>query len=639
MRSDNNNPDTTSSAKRTYSRLRLPLALTAAVAGVALAGTADAAQLGSFGGFGGKMMGGGGGARGITGTPGATGITGARGITTAPGITGAAGTRGIIGTTGPRGITGFPSTIGTINPTVKPPKVGITGGKPPKVGGITGGGISGGGITGTPGAGTTGNPGGKPPKGGGTTGGDGGRVSGGDDGNRHPRKPRYPKIPIIVGVPTAITAATPVLGAVTPGGGSTTSTVNQSGGGGSSSSPPIARRASSGVPPGNERRYVPDEVLIQLAASVPEETIDGLIRRLRLNRVASFTSNGVTMFRWKIPDQRSVPTVIRSLEAERIALAVQPNYLYQLQEEEPAPGDELSARPPVTQSDPGQYAPAKLRLRQAHELAKGQKVLVAVIDSGVDLTHPELEGMVAGSFDALDSDEKAHAHGTGVAGAIVARARLTGTAPEARILAARAFSAKEKTPEATTYGINRSIDWAIASGAHVINMSFAGPRDPSIEQRVAQARKKGVVLIAAAGNAGPKSGPLYPAAYPNVIAVTATDADDRLFHAANRGGHIAVAAPGVDLLLPAPETGYQVTTGTSFAAAEVSGIVALMLERKPDLGHEGVRKALTGTARDLGPKGADTQFGSGLVDAYQAIRSLEPATTGAAARIVPAANR
>jgi hypothetical protein len=64
-----------------------------------------------------------------------------------------------------------------------------------------------------------------------------------------------------------------------------------------------------------------------------------------------------------------------------------------------------------------------------------------------------------------------------------------------------------------------------------------------------------------------------------------------------------------------------------------------MLERKPDLGHEGVRKALTGTARDLGPKGADAQFGSGLVDAYEAIRSLEPATTGAAARVVPTANR
>src|SRR5262249_47323129 len=81
------------------------------------------------------------------------------------------------------------------------------------------------------------------------------------------------------------------------------------------------------------------------------------------------------------------------------------------------------------------------------------------------------------------------------------------------------------------------------------------------------------------------------------------DADDRLFQGANRGSHIAVAAPGVDLLLPAPQAGYQVTTGTSFAAAEVSGIAALLLERKPDLGYDGVRGALTATARDLGPKG------------------------------------
>ncbi len=381
------------------------------------------------------------------------------------------------------------------------------------------------------------------------------------------------------------------------------------------------------MPPANERRYGPDEVLIQFASSVPNETIDALGRRLRLNRVASFTSNDVTMSRWRIPDRRSVPAVIHSLEAERIVLAAQPNYIYQLQQQL-APEDEPPAAALLGQGDPGQYALAKLRLRQAHELAKGDKVLIAVINSGVDLAHPELAGMVVDSFDALDSDEKPHAHGTAVAGAIVAHARLMGAAPEARILAARAFSAKERTPEATTYSINQGIDWALARGARIINMSFTGPRDPSIEQRMAQARKQGLILIAAAGNAGAKSGPLYPAAYSNVIAVTATDADDRLFPGANRGSHIAVAAPGVDLLLPAPEAGYQMTTGTSFAAAEVSGIAALMLERRPDLGYDGVRKALIATARDLGPKGVDPQFGAGLVDAYRAILSLEPAAPG-----------
>ena len=211
-----------------------------------------------------------------------------------------------------------------------------------------------------------------------------------------------------------------------------------------------------------------------------------------------------------------------------------------------------------------------------------------------------------------------------------------GVAPEARILAVRVFSAKAKTTEATTYSIVQGIDWAISRGARVINMSFTGPRDPSIEERMAQAGKHGIILIAAAGNAGPKAPEAYPAAYRNVIAVTATDADDKLFQGANRGRYIAVAAPGVDLLLPAPDGGYQFTTGTSFAAAEVSGIVALMLERKPGLGQDGVRKALVGSARDLGPRGIDIQFGAGLVDAYQAVRSLEPAPATTGARVTPA---
>jgi subtilisin family serine protease len=433
--------------------------------------------------------------------------------------------------------------------------------------------------------------------------------------------------------------------------GAVGSQLSSGGGGGSSSPGQQLRRTGNGLPPSDERRYVPDEVLVQLVSSVPTGTVDALARRLQLNRVESFDSNGITMFRWKIPDGRSVPSVIRLLQVERNVLAVQPNYLYQLQ-------DQLAARDlavdPVIEGDPGQYALAKLRLPQAHALAKGEKVLVAVIDSGVDATHPELAGMIEDSFDALGTGEAAHAHGTGVAGAIVAHARLMGAAPQARILAVQAFAAKEpvgatdKAAEATTYNSNRGIDWAISRGARVINMSFAGPRDPSIEQRLGNARRQGVVLIAAAGNDGPKSPPLFPAAYGDVIAVTATDADDKLFSGANQGRHIAVAAPGVDILLPTPDAGYQVTTGTSFAAAEVSGIVALMLERQPALRHDGVRKVLAATAHDLGPKGFDPQFGAGLVDAYEAIRSLGPAPATASAStpraatgalVIPTANR
>ena len=100
------------------------------------------------------------------------------------------------------------------------------------------------------------------------------------------------------------------------------------------------------------------------------------------------------------------------------------------------------------------------------------------------------------------------------------------------------------------------------------------------------------MLIAAAGNFGPKSPPQYPAADPNVIAVSATDADDQMFRASNIGPHVAVAAPGVDILLPAPDNDYQLISGTSFSAAYVSGVAALMLQRAPGLTPDGVRKIL-----------------------------------------------
>ena len=133
-------------------------------------------------------------------------------------------------------------------------------------------------------------------------------------------------------------------------------------------------------------------------------------------------------------------------------------------------------------------------------------------------------------------------------------------------------------------------------------MSFAGPRDPSIERAIKAAYDRNVIMIAAAGNAGPKSPPLYPAADPNVIAVTATDMNDKLFSGANRGRYIAIAAPGVDILVPAPDGTYQLTTGTSVATAHISGIVALMLERNPKLSPADVRRILAASAKRLGPK-------------------------------------
>jgi subtilisin family serine protease len=155
-------------------------------------------------------------------------------------------------------------------------------------------------------------------------------------------------------------------------------------------------------------------------------------------------------------------------------------------------------------------------------------------------------------------------------------------------------------------------------------MSFAGPRDPALAQELQIAREKGLLLVGAAGNDGPKSPPLYPGADPNVLAVTATDVKDHLFTGANQGTYVAVAAPGVDILVPAPHAGVEFTTGTSVATAHVSGVAALLLAQKPSLTPADLRAILTSTAKRLGPKGSERQFGAGLVDPLKALHQPPP---------------
>jgi subtilisin family serine protease len=371
---------------------------------------------------------------------------------------------------------------------------------------------------------------------------------------------------------------------------------------------------------------VPNEIIIEVEGVVTEAQAIALSERHRLTRVESqnFPLIGATMFRWRIPerDRRSVETVARQLMAGGGVKSVQRNHYFK------------TLQAGTARDDPGQYAIGKLFLTEAHAVTKGEEVRIAVIDSGIDVAHPELAGAIAGTYDALRSTDGPHTHGTGIAGAIAARARLLGSAPAARLLAIRAFGATSSGAESTSFVVLKGLNYAVEQGAQIINMSFAGPKDPLLERGLAAAAKRGIILIAAAGNAGPKSPPLYPAADRNVIAVSATDSADKLFEASNRGNHLALAAPGVDLLLPAPDEKYQVASGTSFAAAYVSGLAALIVERNPGVAPEVVRRILTDTARDLGPQGKDDQFGAGLANALAAVQAARPVTAGAASRAI-----
>ncbi|HXW26281.1 MAG TPA: S8 family serine peptidase, partial [Xanthobacteraceae bacterium] len=380
-------------------------------------------------------------------------------------------------------------------------------------------------------------------------------------------------------------------------------------------------RAGFLLPPSGERRFVPDEVILSIGGDVSTQALDVLARRHGMTRLEtqSFALTGRTMHRWRL-SRGSVASMIRALSGERLVAGAQPNYLYGLQQQ--AEMEPASLGVPG-QGDPTQYAVGKLHLVDAHRLATGDQVLIAVIDSGIDDAHPDLAGAIVAKLDTLGTDEKPHIHGTEMAGAIVAHDRLLGVAPRARLLAVRAFGASAGGEESTTFRILRGLDWAAAQNARIVNMSFAGPPDPALADALGKARKKGIVLIAAAGNAGPKSPPLYPAADPNVIAVTATDADDKVFAQANRGNYIAVAAPGVDVLVPAPDANVALTTGTSVAAAHVSGLAALLIQVKPSLKPDDVRKILATSAKSLGPK-MRGEAGAGLADALAAVTAVEP---------------
>ncbi|MHC4041702.1 S8 family serine peptidase [Bradyrhizobium sp. 23AC] len=400
--------------------------------------------------------------------------------------------------------------------------------------------------------------------------------------------------------------------------------------GGGGSGKPAKKSAGKGrgnaTPAAANLHSFANEFVAEIDGTLSPGDADALARRHGLTRISSesFPLIGATFGLFRITDGRPYETVRREFAADGSVRSVQANFRYVLQDQK---------SPPPSEGDPAQYALTKLRLPQAHTLAHGANVTVAVIDSGIDTKHPELANSVADNFDALGSAEGPHVHGTGIAGAIVAHDRLMGSAPQARIIAIRAFGGSNGGAESSSYIILRSLNYAAEHGAQIVNMSFAGPKDAVIERAIAATAARGLVLIAAAGNAGAKSPPLYPAANPNVIAVSATDQQDRLFTASNRGNYIAVAAPGVDIFLPAPDGKYQMTSGTSFSAAYVSGVAALLLERNYTLKPEALRMTLAKTARDLGSPGRDELFGDGQTDAFAAVMAVpaDSATPVAAA--------
>lgn len=415
------------------------------------------------------------------------------------------------------------------------------------------------------------------------------------------------------------------------------------------------RSQRSIVPALDETRFVPDEVLFELAPNVDAGTV---LRRYGATLIASqrFELAGVTIIRARIEAGRDLRAVLTAMADDASIAGAQPNFLFELQQDSlsgagapggattasseattPAPTPGLRLADPATAARgsaavrrilPPQYVVEKLRLGEARKLAQGRGVRVGLIDSGVDMEHPEIRGSVLGYLDAVDGLATPHAHGTSMATAIVAHGELQGIAPAARLIVARAFGGPQaSSANGKSFQILTALEWVVQQRAKVINLSFAGPQDRLLAKALAGAKERGVITIAAAGNGGSRAAPFYPGADPSVIAVTATDADDKIFADANRGSYIAVAAPGVDVLTAEPGERYAFSSGTSIAAAHVTALVALLLEKQPELDSDGARRVLAESATDLGSRGRDPTFGAGRIDPPNALARVLPLAT------------
>jgi thermitase len=311
----------------------------------------------------------------------------------------------------------------------------------------------------------------------------------------------------------------------------------------------------------------------------------------------------------------------KEIEEEKDVRAAGPNYAYE---------------PSFEPNDPffeQQYNLFSIEVRRAWEYSRGNEVTIGFVDTGYDRAHPDLDEKVRGEYDFVEEDEVAQDfdyHGTGVVGVAAAET------DSAEGIAAVGFKAgflmaKGCSDVCFSSDTAPAVDWLVAQGVGIINLSFGAeqepPGDPVLGAAVQNAQEAGALVIAGAGNEGMNTDSFYPAAYPDVLGVAATDAEKVPATFSNSGPVVDVAAPGVDIIstynanYPENTSGalYARFGGTSLAAPHVAGVAALVSARNPDLTSQEIAARIQDNARDLGEPARDDTYGYGLLNARCAV--------------------
>lgn len=389
-----------------------------------------------------------------------------------------------------------------------------------------------------------------------------------------------------------------------------------------------------GLAPGGARRahaiaapHAPDQVVVRLRPGESIEALNADYGTTTIRELAVIAG----AFLLGTPEGEDAATTIERMRPDTRLAFVEPNYLSGAPE----------ARPRKIQvwggSDPGpfskQYALELLDIRAAQHFSRGEGITVAVIDTGVQLDHPALvANLLPDGYDFVDNDndpsdtpdgldddedelvDEAIGHGTHVAGIVLL------VAPDAHILPIRALNADGV---GDVYAVAMAIEYAVASGAHIINLSLGTDLQTDLLHDVVQAASRaGVLVVAAAGN-GTFDYPQYPAADACAVAVTAVDDDARLAPDAAFGSWIGLAAPGEAIYSALIPSGYGWWSGTSMAAPFVSGQAALLRSLRPDLGLRQLTSLIVASSEEV--DNAPGNLRARLIDVDD---SLEYAATG-----------
>ncbi len=379
---------------------------------------------------------------------------------------------------------------------------------------------------------------------------------------------------------------------------------------------------------GNASHYSVDEVVVKFRTPLTDAQLLNLRKSLHLIVVRQ-TRHQTYVFRSK---KHKTEELIAYFKSKWNPIYVEPHYLYLTNELPEEPASEGTIVPNDTLYSEYQWNLPQIATESGWSVSKGSDdIVVAVIDTGVQADHPDLQGRLVEGVNIVDPSSPPDddvGHGTHVAGIISASVNngegVAGMTWYTKIMPIKAL---DSTGAGSTYSVAEGVLWAVDHGADVINMSLGNYAQAEfLHDALKYAYDHGVVLVAASGNDNTDR-PGFPAAYPEVLAVAATNPDKSKAEYSNYGDYIDIAAPGTSIPSTYPGSRYAALSGTSMASPHVAALASLVRAVNPQLSNDEVMDVLRRTAQDLGPEGKDNDFGYGEIDVKSALQSVSGAST------------